>query len=213
MNKINRKEKLNEEKTYVLSPNEKVTYVFQSEAKFDVTFRLKEKAIVEVFHYGKNTSGKIKIYLEGEDAELIYHYNAINWEENQVKVEVFHQAKKTKSALYFHGLNQENQALTFLVDVTIPKGMAKSKAIQENRIYNVKNGTALITPNLYIDEFDVDAEHASFIGPFQEEIEFYLASRGLSVEQRETLLLEGLLIQEGLTEEEKFDFFQTRKEG
>ena len=212
MNKIEVKEKVTG--TVTKKPREKkVTYVFLSDDDFTIQLEIGKDQEVEVFHYGKDCSGQIKVLLKGEKASIIYHYNTINMQKNHVIAAVEHLAKNTNSHLYFHGFNQEQNLLRFQIDVTIPKGMTEAVAYQENRIYNRTQGTSQILPNLYIDEYDVVANHESYIGPFEESILFYMQSRGLSRPKIEQLLLEGLFIQKGLTEEEKVSFFQGRKEG
>ena len=213
MNKIKRKEKVNGKKKECFSKDTETSLVLLSDADFEIVFELLENAKVEVFHYGKDVTGKVKIHLKGENAHLIYHYNTVNQKENKVEVSLFHEYPKTESHLYFHGYNQENHALSFNINVAISKGSSGSVATQENRIFNAKEGRAFINPNLYVDEYDVEATHSSFTGPFDQNIQFYIETRGLSKEKAEQLLLEGLLVQEGLTKEEKVSFFQTRKEG
>ncbi len=212
MNKIVKKEKVNGTVEKIFSEKQPQTFVFLSEDTFDITLQLLENANVTIFHYGKNTEGKIKIDIQGENACINYHYQTISIKENKVHVEVLHHAPHTESHLFMHGYNKAQQ-LTFLVDVSIPKGMKGSIATQENQIYNEKDAISTICPNLYIDEYDVSSTHASFTGPFDKNIEFYLGTRGLEKEKIQQLLLEGFLIKEGLSDLEKVSFFQIRKEG
>ena len=50
-----------------------------------------------------------------------------------------------------------------------------------------------IEPNMYIDEFDVDARHAATIGKFSKDEIFYLMTKGISYKECEKLLIEGFL--------------------
>ncbi len=213
MNKIKRKEKGNGIKKIHLKERQKDCIQLLNEENFQIEIELEKESLLEISQYSKNASGRIQIYLKGEDSKIEYHYNTVNQTENKLKVEVFHESPKTESRLFLHGWNQEEQALSFLVNVYIPKGMHGSVAQQENRIYNEKKGKALIEPTLFIDEFDVEASHSSFTGPFEETSKFYLKTRGLEEDQINHLLLEGFLEGKELTEEEKFHFFQKRKEG
>ncbi len=208
MNKMEVKEKI-KGKVVKKEQAQKVTYIFQSDEDFDILIEASKGQEFVIYHYGKDCGGKIKILLKGEDASVCYHYNTVNIHDNQVQVEVLHQDKNTISNLYFHGYNREENKLTFQVDVVIPKKMVGVKANQENRIYNRKNGISFILPNLYVDEYDVEANHASYIGPFDNELKFYMKTRGLREDVIERLLLEGLLIKEGLTEEEKLSFIES----
>ena len=58
----------------------------------------------------------------------------------------------------------------------------------------MKNGKSTICPNLLIDNYDVDSNHAAYIGKFKDEILFYMMSRGISKSACYQLLLNGFLI-------------------
>lgn len=51
-----------------------------------------------------------------------------------------------------------------------------------------------INPNLYIDEFDVVANHSAYIGPFPSDIIFYLKTKGIGSKESRRLLLESFLL-------------------
>ena len=55
---------------------------------------------------------------------------------------------------------------------------------------------------MYIDCFDVIANHSAFIGTFKDEELFYLQSRGIPVDEASKLLIKGFLISE-LEKEQK----------
>ena len=50
-----------------------------------------------------------------------------------------------------------------------------------------------IRPNLYIDEFDVEARHSSIIGKFDKNEIFYLMMNGISYDKANELLVKGFL--------------------
>ena len=51
-----------------------------------------------------------------------------------------------------------------------------------------------INPNLYIENYDVEASHAAYIGEFKEEALFYMMSRGISMDDAKFLLLKAFLL-------------------
>ena len=51
-----------------------------------------------------------------------------------------------------------------------------------------------INPNLLVDEFDVVANHNAVIGAFDENMLFYLMSRGINQNDATKLLCEGLIL-------------------
>lgn len=84
--------------------------------------------------------------------------------------------------------------MTYYVDGVVPKSSNKCICNQDNQIINMVNGKSTICPNLLIDNYDVDSNHAAYIGKFKEEILFYMMSRGISLEVANRLLLNGFLI-------------------
>ena len=58
----------------------------------------------------------------------------------------------------------------------------------------MNDGKSTICPNLLIDNYDVESNHAAYIGCFKEDILFYMMSRGISREVASRLLLNGFLI-------------------
>ena len=52
---------------------------------------------------------------------------------------------------------------------------------------------SIIKPNLFIDEYNVNAKHSAIIGKFNEEEIFYLKTKGLSEKQALDLLINGFI--------------------
>ena len=63
--------------------------------------------------------------------------------------------------------------LLFEVNSTIKKGNNKSKLNQESKIIVMSKNNSVIKPNLFIDEYDVDAVHSATIGKFNKNEIFY----------------------------------------
>ena len=65
---------------------------------------------------------------------------------------------------------------------------------QVNRIINLTKNKCEIDPNLYIDEYDVNASHSALIGKFSDEEMFYLESRGINKTDALKLLIKGFIL-------------------
>ena len=76
----------------------------------------------------------------------------------------------------------------------IKNGSQKSILTQDNKIITMSENNSKIEPNLYIDEYDVEASHGAYIGKFDEDTLFYLKSRGLDENQSYNLLIKGFLL-------------------
>ena len=71
----------------------------------------------------------------------------------------------------------------------------------------MNNGKSTICPNLLIDNYDVNSNHAAYIGKFSEEKLFYLMSRGISSQEANRLLLNGFLINSDSIDLHEIDLF------
>ena len=97
--------------------------------------------------------------------------------------------------------------LTFDVTGVVPKEYSKCICNQDNQIINMDNGKSTILPKLLIDNFDVDSNHAAYIGKFRDEDLFYLMSRGISRDMSYRLLLNGFLLNSDSIELERIKEF------
>jgi hypothetical protein len=170
----------------------KVLYVIDDNKNSDYKYDLEEDTII--YHYSINSSSDVVINLNKEDITLYYYYNNINYDDNELKISVNHNKSNTHSELYNHGVNISNKKLDYHVDGIVPKESSKCICNQENQIINMRDGKSTIFPNLLIDNYDVESNHAAYIGKFSEDKIFYMMSRGITREEAERLLLNGFLI-------------------
>ena len=122
-----------------------------------------------IYHFSINSSSNILINIVKEGVTLNYYYNNINYDDNSFN-------------------------LKYKVDSIVLKDSYKCKCIQDSKIINLGDGNSTIWPNLLIDNYDVVAEHAAYIGKFNDSDLFYLMSRGISKNSAYKLLLKGFLV-------------------
>ncbi len=116
---------------------------------------------------------------------------------NEIKndIHIFHGMAQTNSKIICHGLSYGNGQIHLSVNGIIPRGHTGCICQQENHIINLNHGCSSIEPNLFIDEYDVIANHAAYIGDYPKDQVFYLQTKGLSVEQIYELLSKAFLKQ------------------
>ena len=170
----------------------KVLYVVDHNSKKDYKYNICEDTII--YHFSINSSCNVEVNLVTEGVTLYYYYNDINYDNNEFHIEVNHLKDNTHSEVFNHGVNINNKKLTYYVDGNVPKTSSKCICNQENQIINMKDGKSTILPILRIDNYDVDSNHAAYIGEFSKEQLFYCMSRGISYKDAERLLLNGFLI-------------------
>jgi len=166
---------------------------------------------------GKNTNIKYNVHVE-EDAELILNhlviegsmnintkleedgasftlnYSVLSSKNSNNKIEVRHNASKTDAILKNHGFSKDKANLILDVSAYIDKDSYKCISKQDNKIIESENSLSKINPNLYIENYDVEASHSAYVGEFKESELFYLMSRGLTEEDSKFLLLKSFLI-------------------
>lgn len=109
-----------------------------------------------------------------------------------VNQHVFHEAKQTSSSIDNSLISHANAVLNYTVAGTIFKGNELSSCQQNNKgIILDEKGEIEVQPQLFIDEYNVDAGHGAAIGQIDEEQLYYLYSRGLTEDQARSLIISG----------------------
>ncbi len=183
----------------------KEIYVLDNNESKDYKYNIEEDTII--YHFSINGSSNVEINLNKEDINLYYYYNNINYDDNKLNIKVNHNKDNTHSELYNHGVNVKDNYLTYNVEGSVLRDSNKCICNQDNQIINIRNGKSTIKPNLLIDNYDVDSNHAAYIGKFKDEYLFYLMSRGISKKNAYLLLLKGFLINSDSIDLVKIDKF------
>lgn len=125
-------------------------------------------------------STTVTVNLNESLASIIYNYSAINYQSSTYKIDVKHNAQKTSSNIYNHAISMTDEKITFNINGYVYKCSNKCICNQDNKIIHMKNNTSVIEPNLFIENYDVEANHAAYIGTFNNKELFYLMSRGIT---------------------------------
>lgn len=170
----------------------KILYVLDDNKKTNYKYNISEDTII--YHFSINGSSDVEINLDVENVTLYYYYGNINYDDNTFNIKINHLASNTHSEVFNHGVNVFDNKLSYYVDGIVPKKSNKCICNQDNQIININDGKSTICPNLLIDNYDVDSNHAAYIGSFKEDVLFYMMSRGISKDVASRLLLHGFLI-------------------
>lgn len=108
------------------------------------------------------------------------------------KIEIFHNDKHTESNLSNYAISKDEATLILNNNATIKKGCFQSVAHQSTKGLTLTKKTKIkALPNLYIDEYDVIANHACSIGSINKDDLFYLMSRGMNQEEASKIIVMG----------------------
>lgn len=140
--------------------------------------------------------GGIHIASNLEQENAIFHFhNSIFSSKNSInQIVVNHHAPRTTSDIKNHGFSKNRASLIFDVASYVPKESDSCISKQDNQIIEEENSLSQINPNLYIDNYDVEASHSAYVGEFKKQELFYLMSRGLTEKTSKFLLLKSFLI-------------------
>ncbi len=161
----------------------------------EVIFNLEDNAhlFINKKYNEKEVYEKITINLNGLNSKIDYLFSTKVYNDQKYIININHFNKYTISNVVNHGVVMNDSKLYFEVNSTINKGNIKSKLNQESKIIVMSNNNSTIKPNLFIDEYDVDAIHSASIGKFNKEDIFYLMTKGISKNDANILLIDGFL--------------------
>ncbi len=177
------------------------------ESKLDITIRVKENVISNIYELKSEADTKVqyKYYIDGNSslsvhkfydcnavkeldvielngklAQIDYKFYTISRYGQKYDLLVYHNASSTKSNIITRGVNTQDGSLLFNVTGMVYNGIKDCTIEQNNRIITMNDNPCQINPNLLIEENDVVANHAAHIGKFDQDVIFYLMSRGIT---------------------------------
>lgn len=141
----------------------------------------------------KRVEEKHQVYLEEKNASANIMVRSIATNEENYRILVDHLAVNTRSNIEAKAVNIEQGKIHFEIVGNVPKEIKNCEVNQDTKIYTFNQNKCTINPVLLIENNDVIANHAAFIGRFDEEVLFYLMSRGISKKECIHLLIKGFL--------------------
>ncbi len=168
--------------------------------KFQYTYNMDKESEIHVEKvYDINSNNEMTIMnLNGEKSKIDYALKTVSESNEKYNFLVYHNGKNSISNIINNGVNILDGTLEFNVSGFVNRGVTGCDVNQDNRILNLTRNFCVIEPNLFIDEYDVVANHAAHIGTFSEDSIFYLMSRGIDQKTAENLLTKGFLLK-GIT--------------
>lgn len=157
-----------------------------------------ELEVIGVFCEGLATKKKLVAKLAGNGANLKMTLIFIGKESNHFDLEcVFdHENIATVSDITIKAVMFDESNLNFLGNVVIPESGQKSEAsLRCQTLLMSHNSKAKTIPSLEIVANDVKAGHAASVGRVDDELMFYLETRGFDKNTAERLLVEGFLLE------------------
>ena len=139
---------------------------------------------------GVSCDVKLDVKLAGEGAEAnIYGAYVCGGEEKvKIAVDMHHDLPHCNSRQLFKGIAGGSSRVDFYGKIIVAKDAQRTEAYQENHNILLTDGAKVDTkPQLEIYADDVKCSHGATIGRLNEEEQFYMRSRGISLEDAKVL--------------------------
>lgn len=146
--------------------------------------------LVILVYPGISCDVKIDVHLLGEGAEVnLYGAYVCGADEKvRIAVDMHHNLPHCTSRQLFKGIAGGSSHVDFYGKIIVAKDAQKTEAYQENHNLLLSDGAKVDTkPQLEIYADDVKCTHGATIGRLNEEEQFYMRSRGISLEEAKVL--------------------------
>ena len=166
-----------------------VEYVDQIPQNIVVERDARVDVVVLVFP-GVSADIKLDVHLVGEGAEAnVYGAYVCGGEEKvKIAVDMYHDLPHCNSRQLFKGIAGGVSKVDFYGKIIVAQDAQRTEAYQENHNILLTDGAKVDTkPQLEIYADDVKCSHGATIGRLNEEEQFYMRSRGISLEDAKVL--------------------------
>ncbi len=148
---------------------------------------------VSKFYSNKSVNEKIRIDLNEYGSKIGYNFSNICLLNENYLIDINHNAKGTISNISNRSVALDNSRLKFVINSNVPKEMSNSVLDQVTKIITFGDADTSISPNMFIDTYDAVAKHGSVVGTVNDDIMFYLMSRGINYNEALKLVIKGYL--------------------
>lgn len=139
---------------------------------------------------GVSCDVKLDVHLLGEGAEanLYGAYVCGGKEKVRMAVDMFHKVPHCNSRQLFKGVAGGDSRVDFYGKIIVAPDAQRTEAYQENHNLLLSDGAKVETkPQLEIYADDVKCSHGATVGRLNEDEQFYMRSRGISLEDAKVL--------------------------
>jgi Fe-S cluster assembly protein SufD len=156
--------------------------------------RLAERASYQLRHLaagGASTRSSVQVRLQGREsvADIRALAAAQDTQYADALYTVLHDAPATRSNLLFRGIASERAHVACSADVQVAPAAPGSRVLQSLRgLIDGKGAEVNLRPRLTINTDDIQAAHGATTGRLDEDLLFYLLSRGLAAAAARSLL-------------------------
>lgn len=160
-----------------------------------ITINLARDAFLNLysFNFGENQDLSLNVNLLEPSAEVNYQGIFIANQKIEQKIEAIieNKAPTTIGNILIIGISKDDSKIVINGISKIHRGMSKSSNFQSLKGFISDNSALSLNPILLIDEYDVQAGHGASSGLIDDEIIYYMMTRGLTKDKAKELYLLG----------------------
>jgi len=187
-------------KTLKIAENQQFIGVFNALADSEITINKdSDSTIIAVLNAGWQGKKTITFNFTGENSTLNFIAIIIGKDSDSFDFETIsnHQVAHTKGRYNIRSAMFEQSKIDYKGNLIIGKGGQQTDSyLAHHSLMMSPDATTDTKPSLEIEASDVKAGHAATIGNIDEDMLFYLESRGLTQTQSQELMVKGFLTQD-----------------
>ena len=174
-------------------------------SNYDINIKLNRESNLVVNSINKDNSVNVNVDLQ-EEASITYNHNVLDKINSVNSFTINHIGDNSKSYINNNGINVNNGKLFFTINGSISSKLKDVVCNQKSKIINYNLGSSKIIPNLIINSNDILANHSAYIGKIDDEIKFYMQSRGINENNIKKLIYQTMMLGTMDLNEEKEEF-------
>jgi len=180
-------------------------YMDGLEVKSNIVYNIDDNGtlLLYKFYSNKNVEEDIVVNLNGYMSKFNYNFSNICVNSESYKFTVNHNNSKSISNICNKCICLDNGKIDFNIDTVVNKGNINCNMNQDTKIINFGDNHSVIRPNMFVDEDNIEARHASVIGRFNDDELFYLMARGIDYNNAIKLLVKGYIFSNLIVDMEK----------
>lgn len=181
----------------IIAPNEEKILLVDSLQSCTITLKKHSKlTLIALLQKGWNEKQTLNINFEGEESEIKFISIILGTNQEQFPFETIsnHLSPYTHSSYIVRSAMFDKSKVDYKGNLIIkPKAKLSESFLEHHSLMLSKDAKVDTMPCLEIQADDVKAGHAATIGKVDEEILFYLASRGIDKRTAQSALIKGFL--------------------
>ena len=155
-----------------------------------------ELTLVMILTKGWEDKKILNLFLDGENSKITFLAFIIARDSEEFKFETIsnHQVEKTEAYYHVRAAMFDKSKVYYKGNLNIDKGgQITNTYLSHDTLMLSKDARVETIPSLEIEADDVKAGHAATVRRIDEEMLFYLASRGIGQKEAEEMLIKGFM--------------------